>query len=124
MIGYDVREHQQVARPVLYLEDGSELKLPVKREVCPVCDGTGTHVNPSIDSHGIGADEFADDPDFAEEYFGGVYDVVCNECGGRNVVDVVDIEALSPEHKALWEAQEQDRFDLEAEYAAERRFGA
>ena len=66
--------------------------LPVKRVVCPQCDGSGKHVNPSIDSNGLTADDFAEDPGFAENYFGGAYDVRCETCNGNNVVDEVDEE--------------------------------
>jgi hypothetical protein len=54
--------------------------------VCPICEGKGKYVNPSIDSHGLSAEDFAEDPDFAEDYFRGTYDIVCKCCAGRNVV--------------------------------------
>lgn len=54
--------------------------------VCPTCEGYGTHVNPSIDAHGIGREEFDEDPDFEEAYFSGAYDVTCGECSGQRVV--------------------------------------
>ena len=95
-------------------------EVTVKYEVCPTCEGKGKHVNPSIDCNGISAEEFAEDPDFAEDYFRGVYDVPCAECGGRRVVPVpVDDAVLARYHKIL---------DEEAAYqamcAAERRMGA
>jgi hypothetical protein len=71
------------------------ISLPYRWEVCPVCNGRGSHVNPSIDCEGISAEQFADDPDFAEEYFSGTYDVTCNCCGGRTTVPVVDEEKLT-----------------------------
>lgn len=55
--------------------------------VCPICEGKGKYVNPSIDSHGISAEEFEEDPDFDESYFRGDYDIICTCCDGRNVVD-------------------------------------
>ena len=54
--------------------------------VCPTCEGYGTHVNPSIDAHGIGREEFDEDPDFEEAYFAGAYDVTCGKCNGQRVV--------------------------------------
>lgn len=54
--------------------------------VCPICEGTGTYVNPAIDSQGLSAEDFNEDPDFAEDYRRGVYDVGCKCCIGRNVV--------------------------------------
>ena len=54
-------------------EDKTLLELPMKRVVCGTCRGTGSHVNPSIDCNGITAEEFAEDPEFAEAYFGGMW---------------------------------------------------
>lgn len=55
--------------------------------VCPTCEGRGTHVNRNVDGHGITSDEMDElGPDFFEDYMSGVYDVVCTECRGRNVV--------------------------------------
>ena len=93
---------------------------PAKYEVCPVCDGKGKHVNPDIDRNGLTAEDFAEDPDFAESYRSGVYDVACNGCGGRRVV-------LVPKHEdgkqALADAWQEDA-QYRAEVAAERRMGA
>lgn len=58
-----------------------------KRMVCPACNGEGRHVAASVDAHGLTQADFNDDPDFAERYFGGAYDVECGTCKGRNVVD-------------------------------------
>lgn len=55
-------------------------------EVCPTCEGHGTHVNPSIDAGGISREFFEDDPDFAEAYTSGGYDVTCSGCDGLRVV--------------------------------------
>lgn len=57
--------------------------------ICPLCSGHGKHVNPSIDASGLSAEDFAEDPDFAEEYFSGGYDVTCNQCQGRGSVVVL-----------------------------------
>lgn len=50
--------------------------------ICVVCDGDGTTVNPAIDGNGLSAEDFHDDPDFAEEYMRGTYDIACRACGG------------------------------------------
>lgn len=68
------------------------LRIAAKYEVCDTCNGKGTTVNPSIDAHGITSEEFDEDPDFAESYFRGDYDVSCRECGGKRVVLVPDEE--------------------------------
>ena len=109
-------------------EEGEELEfeLPARFEVCGTCRGKGSHVNPSIDSHGISAEEFAEDPDFEEAYFEGRYDVTCNECGGLRVTPQVDERALTEAQKAqyeLWLEGEDDRCAYESERAAERRMG-
>lgn len=58
-----------------------------KFAVCPRCEGTGTIVNPSIDGNGLSAEDFEEQgEDFREDYFAGVYDVRCPECGGNRVV--------------------------------------
>lgn len=54
--------------------------------ICPMCEGEGTHVNPSIDSHGLTREDFDEDPDFAEGYRKGDYDVACVGCGGSGKI--------------------------------------
>lgn len=61
-----------------------------KWSICPVCDGEGSHVNPNIDSHGLSAEDFRDDPDFAESYFRGDYDEQCRTCHGTGKVEDID----------------------------------
>ncbi len=107
-------------------EDELEVELPAKFEVCGTCDGKGSHVNPSIDSEGISAEDFDEDPDFEESYFAGHFDVSCNECGGLRVVPKVDEEALSEPQKAQFKSfldAESSRWEYEAERAHERRMG-
>lgn len=105
-------------------DDGAEHEIPTKLEVCPTCKGKGRHVNPSIDAHGISAEEFHEDPDFAEDYMRGVYDVACYECGGCNVVPVVDEKSCSPDLLKMWWAQQDSLGRMYAEMESERRYGA
>lgn len=65
--------------------------------VCPQCEGRGRYVNPAIDSGGLGADVFTDDPGFARAYFRGSYDVTCALCDGRRVVPRPVNEQLAAE---------------------------
>lgn len=111
-------EGRLLAHVLIENEDGEELSVtvPIKFEVCPTCRGRGSHVNPSIDSHGISREEFDTDPDFCRDYMRGVYDVNCYECGGKRVVPVLDEEGCSPE---IVEAIN-DRIHWEADYARER----
>ena len=54
--------------------------------ICPGCSGEGTCVNPSIDCNGLTQEDFDEDPDFAENYFGGLYDVSCAACEGTGKI--------------------------------------
>ena len=101
-----------------------EIELPTTWVVCDVCDGKGTHVNPSIDCGGISPEAFAADPDFAEDYFGGTYDQTCNRCKGRTTVRAVDWDALTAEQRTAYEAQLQSEHEDRACYLAEMRMGA
>jgi len=101
-------------------------EFPATFEVCGLCDGQGSHVNPSIDAHGISAEEFYDDPGFAEDYFNGVYNVACYECKGLRVTPTIDTNNLTDQQKKDYDVlQEKIRDDAmyAAECAAERRMG-
>lgn len=62
--------------------------------ICVACDGEGTCVNPNIDANGLTAEDFAEDPDFAESYFDGDYDVRCAACAGRGSIRESHLETL------------------------------
>ena len=112
---------------VVFEMDEEEHHLPLKYSVCPTCEGKGSHVNPSIDSNGISAEEFYEDPEFEESYFRGTYDVQCYECSGNRVVPGIDIDKLSDEQKKIYKQYQdllQDDLDFAAECEAERRMGA
>jgi len=104
-------------------DDGDDEELvtvAVEYDVCPICEGKGTHVNPSIDAHGLSAEDFGNDPDFLEDYLGGVYDQVCNECYGKRVVPI-------PSHSLAkgWMDEVMDnREAMYAEQLSELRMGA
>jgi len=119
----DHRNCAPATAPVLYTEKG-EVKLPTKWVVCTVCRGEGTHVNPSIDCGGISSEEFDEDPDFAESYASGAYDVQCNCCGGRTTVQEVDWDRLTPEQRTAYERQLKDEQADRACHIAELRAGA
>jgi len=90
-----------------------EIFCPTKVALCPVCGGEGRHVNPSVDCCGLTREDFDEDPDFADEYFSGMYDVSCYNCHGEKVVREPDMEQLSDKKRKLVE----DWLDEEAEYA-------
>lgn len=101
-----------------------EHAVPFKWAVCETCQGKGKHVNPSIDCDGISGEDFAEDPDFAESYMSGVYDVTCSECDGKRVVP--ELVPRTPEQQSAVEvldARERADADYEREVRAERAFG-
>lgn len=105
-------------------EDGTGVvSVKVRYEVCSTCQGKGSHVNPSVDCDGLTADDFAEDPDFADDYMSGAYDVQCYGCHGNRVELVIDEEhmdegVLDRVHKKM----HQDALDR-AQEAHERRMG-
>lgn len=82
-------------------DEESTVELPIRFEVCSVCDGRAVYVSPSIDAHGISQEEFDADPCFRDDYFSGVYDVTCARCKGERVEPVINEAALSAEQKEL-----------------------
>ncbi len=113
---------------VLVDSDGCEVEhdLPARFEVCPRCEGRGTHVNPAIDGHGISQDEWERDWDeeSRENYFSGVYDVACYECNGLRVVPVVDEDRCPPDLLAAYLEREREDAEFEAVCRMERMMGA
>jgi hypothetical protein len=105
-------------------EENYGVEVPKRRIVCPNCDGTGSHVNRAIDGNGITRDQFDEDPDFEEDYFAGVYDVPCDECHGRNVVEEIDEERCDPDTYKDWIAYVNEVYNSYAIEAQERRMGA
>lgn len=100
--------------------DDEEVEVPIKFEVCPTCDGRGCHVNPNIDRHGLSREDLDEDPDFAEGYMAGQYDVQCHECHGERVVPVCLDEKVLQKLRDDYES----RREMDAEMEAERRMGA
>jgi hypothetical protein len=110
--------------------DDVEVTLPAVFEVCPLCQGHGTIVNPSIGA--ITATEWDRDwhPDERDDYFKGMYDVTCPSCNGQNVVIVPDEEHINECNdeslKADFEAYNahlRDRHESRLEHEYERRHG-
>ena len=107
------------------------IELPAIRIVCPRCDGNGKHVNPNVDGNGITAEEFAEDPEFQENYFAGVYDVRCELCNGEKVVDIIDEEACTKKGAPIsfqkgWKRHlrySEQKLASQEERAAEARLG-
>jgi len=111
-------------------EEVVTLKLPARFEVCDLCNGKGTTVNPSIDAGGLTQEDFDEDPDFEEEYFSGTYDIPCPQCRGKRVIPVVSEGAMSKEQKAAYDEyakvqQEaaEDAYSDRKTYMAEMGYG-
>jgi len=110
-------------------EDGERtIEVPGVREVCGRCHGDGTHWHPAF-SNGITQQEREEDwdDDSWDGLMSGQYNVVCEECGGRNVVDIVDEEAFAeqmPDDYSLWAEQERDRWECDEISRMERMMGA
>lgn len=121
-IARDARSQGPVNNPVLYMEDGQEIDLPMKFIVCWVCDGHGKHVNPAIDAGGL-SEEMMQDEEFLDGYQSGVYDVPCNGCGGKRVVPDVNWDAMPADQVALYKAQLREEADYEAERLSEIQMG-
>lgn len=110
--------------------DEVEVELPSKKMVCPTCRGEGYLLHPSMRNHAYTHEQFDDafDDEQRKEYFkrGGMYDVGCEECKGRNVVNEVDEVCLTPEQKVHYEAwckSQQADAEYDALCRAEREAG-
>lgn len=88
-------------------EEGDEIQhvLPGKYEICPRCEGAGKHDHPAF-ANGFTGEELRDDPDFAEEYRIGRYDVPCEKCHGKRVIVVPAENLTADQKKALKEYHE------------------
>jgi hypothetical protein len=125
-----VREHEEPERVMEGLSEETQklidndycVSFPMKFEVCLLCNGSGSHVDPGIDSHGITEEEW--DRDWSHEdrenYHSGLYNVTCYECGGANVVPEIDKDFMSKPLKELLEFLNKRR-QFEADDAKEHR---
>lgn len=120
----DFDEAKMRATATVENDDGEEVEVEVEcvYEVCSTCDGRGSHVNPAIDAHGIGEDEWSEwGDDEREGYLSGRYDVTCYECGGRRVVPVPREDTDKAIAEAIAAKVEAD-VSYAQECAAERRY--
>lgn len=98
--------------------------LPMHKEICDVCRGEGKIVNRSIDGNGLSPNDYDLDEDFWDGYRSGHYDVICDECNGLRVIDVVDSEVMSVEMLKAWD-DFNDEIDSDVAYhLSEMRMGA
>lgn len=107
------------------LETEEECEVPFKFEVCPTCDGKGTHTNPSVDSGGITGSEWAEwDDEDRESYMEGTYDVQCYECRGQRVTPEMDRERVDPKILEHMDRAAREEAEFRAIERAERMMGA
>lgn len=100
-------------------ETGEEIPLPTKKAVCWDCRGEGVRA-----LHGLEVtDQCAEDPDFAEDYFAGRYDTLCDGCKGAKVVDVVDEGQLTSQQLKDWHDAQDEEANYQAMCESERRAG-
>lgn len=104
-------------------DEGDEVQIPSKKELCYRCKGEGSVVNPSIGA--ITQSDRLDwaDEDFMEDYISGMYDVACPECNGLRVIDVPDPERAGPTLMAAYERAMQEEADYWAMVAMEQAYG-
>lgn len=91
---------------IITLSDETSHTLPSKKVVCGDCGGHGTVLNPSMRGHAYTAEEFAGFSDEEQQaYFhrGGMYDVVCPTCKGKNVVDEPDVTRFTEEDEEAFD---------------------
>lgn len=122
-----IDEARKVLIFTLENDEGEEIEheLPIRFCVCGTCEGSGKHVNPSIDAHGITSEEWDRDwdPEEREGYFRGDYDVTCSECNGERVVPEIDEEGANKETLKILRDWQKSEIEYRACVAAERRYG-
>lgn len=123
-----INEQKMTMEVELYDDEGNEYvaTLSIKFEVCPRCNGTGSHINPSIDGHGISAEEW--EHDWADEekemYMNGGYDVPCYECEGLRVVPEVYKERCNKDDLARYTKALEEDAAYNHMCEMERKYGA
>jgi hypothetical protein len=109
-------------QPVLFCDDGSEVELPFKWEICAACSGhgkssayLGAYTQSEMDEAG---------PEFHDEYMRGGYDRPCISCDGLGRRMVADGSRMTRAQRAAYRLQQQADREIDAIQAAERRMGA
>lgn len=96
-----------------------------QKAVCPTCDGEGTTLCDPLRGVAFSPEQMHDDPDFRENYFGGAYDVACDQCSGNKIVLEADPEffnALPETIREDFERKISNDRRHEAEVESERRY--
>jgi hypothetical protein len=98
-------------------------KVPFKWQLCPVCEGDGSVVDPAVDSSGLATRDMA--PEVREAYHSGSHDTECPECEGRRVAPLLCPEN-APQEEMVETLQERIKSgnDVDQMRRAERMRGA
>lgn len=99
-------------------EENPGMHITTHKEVCPGCRGEGHRDNPAF-SNGVDTSDW-DEEDF-EAYRSGRYDVVCEDCEGKNVITVPD---GPPDLMEAWEGYQADARESASIQLQEMRMGA
>jgi predicted methyltransferase len=108
--------------PTLFTDEGEEIVLPFRWEVCDYCEGRGT--SSAYLGSFTSSEMWEMGEDFCEDYMRGNYDKPCPECDGRTTVAVVDEERCPADLLAQWREWERDEAESRYVQAMERRMGA
>lgn len=108
-----------MSEPYYEDDDGVELKLPMKWEICDCCGGDGSH---SQHLGVLNTEEW--EPEELDDYMRGAYDRSCGECSGTGKVRVPDFDRMSDEEKRIVEETDRSMAEMDAISASERRMGA
>lgn len=102
------------------------MQLPTKLEICPRCDGRGSHDHEAF-ANGITGDDW-NGPDWDDEsrdaYMRGAYDVPCSVCNGERVVPVLDRARCNAAQIKLYDEYEREEAEDRAISRAEIARGA
>ena len=108
--------------------DGAEVitQFPARWEICGKCRGDGTQ---DCFPGGITSSEwhYEWDQDEKEAYLNGHYDMPCSGCEGTGKVAIIDEDLCTGELADLlreYREYQEEMYQLECMYAAERRMGA
>lgn len=112
--------HLMQAVVVTHDDEGEKTEswIGFKYEVCDLCGGRGTHVNPSIDAGGHTPDPGDCDEYGDSHYHAGRYDVTCYRCKGDRVAPTPDPKG---NHERDLLAKLEKEWAADAAYAAECR---
>lgn len=109
-------------------DDVVEIDVPSKKEVCYNCNGEGTHIHNAFREESFTVyDAEREGLDFEEEVRAmqsGMYDVVCETCSGKRVLDAPDFSQISKELSDKIREYEKCQAEYEAEARAERMMEA